>query len=374
LYDTAADDVVNMRDLSTTFESPDGTSYAVTGNFEDIRPLSVVGGRDTIWIYDTPRNDELRYSPAGYSLFQNDQRQFAWRFFRFYSVNVRASAGYDVATLYDTLATEEFFGANAANGLVTYTNVPREFSLYVMTFDRFILFGGAGERNLINFTPQWPPQFAWVASNYIPMSKYYAGLAPGADANNPLALKNATLVFTVAGATPLQRLRNIVLLRDRRLAGVTDPIQLALLLRDHVHQQIDSGTSTPYLQYLDPYSRYLATCVWKAERVYCGGISLIYADLLRAFGLEVRMVNLTVGDGVKFHGAVEFRLGGSWAAMDPTFNVTFRGADGGLLSYAEMQAGTPYTISRDGFGYKVRLDISKYPVPYSEFLRVITYW
>ena len=50
LYDTAADDVVNMTEGYTTFESPDGTFFAVTDNFEDIRPLSVVGGRDSIWI------------------------------------------------------------------------------------------------------------------------------------------------------------------------------------------------------------------------------------------------------------------------------------------------------------------------------------
>jgi hypothetical protein len=60
--------------------------------------------------------------------------------------------------------------------------------------------------------------------------------------------------------------------------------------------------------------------------------------------------------------------------MDPTYNVSFIGADGTTrLSFADIQAGVPFTISRDGYTSRPQAIIETYPLTIQQFCNTITY-
>jgi hypothetical protein len=70
---------------------------------------------------------------------------------------------------------------------------------------------------------------------------------------------------------------------------------------------------------------------------YCGSFSHVLARALQRAGIDAKLAQMLVGDVWGGHIVVAALIGGRWVALDPLYDVAFRGADGSLLGFEELQ-------------------------------------
>ena len=168
------------------------------------------------------------------------------------------------------------------------------------------------------------------------------------------------------------KIRALSLALDPALGQITDPLTLAIALRDFVNHRywLGAGPINPWSGE-DPYSRFLAALVYRTQPILCQGVQIVFADVLKAFHIPARYVSLYAPDGNN-HATTEAWIGGHWIAMDATFDVSFVSLSGRYLSYAQLRT-TRYIVEHNGTQSQPRIPFEFYTVPLSEFLTTITY-
>lgn len=158
----------------------------------------------------------------------------------------------------------------------------------------------------------------------------------------------------------MAELKRVALLVDDELSRPKDKVELAVRLRDHVHQRVCMGTPPKWYPY-DPYRRYHECIIARREPVLCDGMAILFCDLCKAFGLRARKVELHAESAASqgrapldMHASAEVLLGDDFVAMDPTFNCCFR-ADGRLLGYDDLKTGISYEIDENGCQPRLRI-------------------
>lgn len=117
-----------------------------------------------------------------------------------------------------------------------------------------------------------------------------------------------------------------------------DTLQKAIELRDLAHHKIALAYNNVDWNSYNPVDNLEQSL--KGELSYghyCGGISYTYQDMLAAFGIKSRNIQLIASaGGIDTHVSTEVFINGRWIVMDPTFNLSFR-INGAHVGYAELQ-------------------------------------
>ncbi len=357
LVDTAGLDKVFLAENWATLHSADGLTETGLGRFRKVHVRSQTGGAiDEIRISDSAANDKLVFAPLGKSQFQNSVGTRVATFEGFEFVATNFSKGFDTATLFDTEGIDMFYGpSQPGSNAATLTNQNRQYLAHVYNADNIVLSGRVGESNYFNVLTKAPAPYRLATANFVPASTLYTGMRRYSEAQ------------------ALGMLKQLALARDPRLRSAKSDFDLAVLLRDHVHREALVGSNSERWTSLDPYFRYVFAAVLRYERVICGGYSILYYDLLRAFGLPVRIVSLFAANGHNNHASNEVFLGGKWIVMDPTYNISLRTANGQYLGYGEA-AAVPFVFEHNGKPpAEPRLVVEKLSFAFRNYLYKIEY-
>ena len=149
-------------------------------------------------------------------------------------------------------------------------------------------------------------------------------------------------------------------------------LEKAKILRNYVNQNISIGVNSQAWTHLSPKNRFMACFVYRTEPVICGGMAILYRDLLTEFGIQSRFVYMWLEGLVDSHVSVEVNINGKWIASDPTYNFVVRSKEGVLLQYEEMRT-IPWDTDHEGTTFRHRMNYITYPYPYSSYLRHIAY-
>ncbi len=84
---------------------------------------------------------------------------------------------------------------------------------------------------------------------------------------------------------------------------------------------------------------------------YCGSFAQVLARTLQRDGFEVKVGQMRVGELWGGHIIVLAKVGDRWIALDPYFDVAFRGADGRVLGVDEIRDGWDAVRSQCPPGY-----------------------
>lgn len=348
LYDSPGDDLAVMTPATAYFaKNPNNvatTPYESASGFDQVTANASAGGYDTLSATGSTGNDALFFTPrGGYLRGPNFSNWFAG----FEVHNVQGAGGQDIATLQGSPDADIYTGSGANGRLTTLT---AKFELNISKFNKVSL-SGAGGLNVITLAKL---NYAIAYPGFIPISSFLRG--------------------PMDRAHSLAMLKQIATAVDPALARVKDPTTLAIMLRNDVHNGIRLGVTTPLWQRNDAYDRYIQAVLTQQEGSICGAMQILYVDLLQAFGLKGRYVGLFANDiNHNTHATVEVLLGGQWVVMDPTFNVSFIGNDGKRLSYAAIQAGASFTVSRDGMVSRPMWLLENYGITIQELCYRITY-
>jgi hypothetical protein len=334
-----------MTPAGSVLQNRRGDYRLEAAGFASVTARAPAGPGDAVTLLGSGGGDTFVSRPADGWL--SHALKFELRFSGFEQVQARVAGPGSVANLYDGPGSDTYLGAGDVGTLLGDAVEGR--STTVRGFAQVNVHG--------------------TGLNVLRLSPVTHGLsAPG-------FVPPAALVFDA----PLPRdwalywMRQVALQVDPLLATAPNPLILAARLRDHVYRRVVVGANRPQWGALDAYERYLRAVVTREEPLICGGMSIVYADLCAAFGLEARYVGLYAADGFNTHASVEVRIGGRWFVMDPTFNVSFTTPAGLLLSFAEMQQGVPYRVSRNGLDARPQLVLERYPVPLSLLLNRLEY-
>jgi hypothetical protein len=156
------------------------------------------------------------------------------------------------------------------------------------------------------------------------------------------------------------------------------PLDLALALRDMVYRMVplprDIPGKQPATNFIDlPKTVSLALLDDKVGHS-CGGLTIVYLTLLKAFGIDARYVGLfhevvDAADPVISHATVDVLIDGRWVALDPTFNFSIR-AGGERIGWEEARAlvldGEPITFDTDGYALLPRRSVGEYRYPLTD--------
>ncbi len=74
----------------------------------------------------------------------------------------------------------------------------------------------------------------------------------------------------------------------------------------------------------------------------CGDACHVLGRALLTAGLEIRLVQMKVGDVYGGHIVMEVLIDGRWVVFDPSCNLSFRNPDGSLATFAEIGDNLPY--------------------------------
>lgn len=348
LYDSPDDDLAVMTPTTAYFaKNPNNvatTPYERASGFRQVTASASSGGYDTLAATGSAGNDALFFTPrSGYLRGPNFNNWFAG----FEVHNVQGAGGQDIATLQGSPDADIFTGSGVNGRLTTLT---AKFELNISKFSKVVV-SGAGGLNVITLAKL---NYAIAYPGFIPISNFLRGPMDRAHA--------------------LVALKQIAIAVDPALARVKDPTTLAIMLRNDVHNGIRLGVTTPLWQRNDAYTRYIQAILTQQEGSICGAMQILYTDFLQAFGLKGRYVGLFANDiNHNTHATVEVLLGGQWVVMDPTFNVSFIGTDGKRLSYAAIQAGATFTVSRDGMTSRPGWLLENYGVTIQQLCYRVTY-
>src|SRR5262249_10232613 len=145
-----------------------------------------------------------------------------------------------------------------------------KYEVNINGFSNVWLAGTSGGLNVITLTT---PSYAITAPGFAASQNYVF--------NGPLSRPMA-----------LYWLRQIVVQIDPKLATAKNAETLAILLRNDVHNWIRVGANSASWGGLDAYERAVQSVLTQNEPLLCGGMQMLYADLLEAFGLQGRYVAL----------------------------------------------------------------------------------
>jgi hypothetical protein len=274
-----------MRNKATTlFLTAQGFTYVAT--------VANAGGYDTVWVTGTAGADTLYVSPS--SGYLKTWGRIDKQFVGFENVNVQGNGGTDTATLLDSRDADVYQGSGTKGRLASLT---ARYEVNIGGFSKVYLAGTSGGLNVITLTA---PSYAITAPGFAASQNYFF--------NAPLARPMA-----------LYWLKQIALQIDPKLATTTNAVSLAIMLRNDVHNWIRKGANSASWGGLDAYTRAIEATLTQREPLLCGGLQMLYTDLLEAFGLQGRYVALWAADNYNNHASVEVLLMVSgWPWTRPT--------------------------------------------------------
>ena len=346
LYDTLGYGVTVITPtegyMQNSIEAP---TFATAVGFATTRAVADSGGADTVWMYCSAGNNSLFFCPTNGSLSSPGQVD---QFSGFQDVNVVGTGSQDSATLLDSTNAGLYVGSGSSGRLSSLSGI---YVLNLSAFNNINLSGTAGGLHVITLTNL---DYTIADTGFVSSSTF------------------VTTPLTRVLALPI--LKQLAEKIDPALATTSDPTMLAILLRNDVGKGTTVGVNTAEWTGADAYEGYVQAIVTGQQPLICGGTQILYTDLLDAFGLQARYVDLFgATPAVGTHASVEVMLNNKWVAMDPTFNVSFMGANGQRLSFADIQAGVPFTVSSDGMTANPQLAIQNYPITIQQFCYRITY-
>lgn len=155
------------------------------------------------------------------------------------------------------------------------------------------------------------------------------------------------LFFLLLATTPISAvagdIKTVAELITPALATAKTDFSRALLLRDQIHRSgLDMRSEIPVAtteELSEPTRAYRLSFLENVRANACGGKAILYIAALREYGIDARVIHLysnkSVGTIVQSHASVDVKIGDTWIAMDPTFNVSLKSGDGTLLSWVE---------------------------------------
>lgn len=151
----------------------------------------------------------------------------------------------------------------------------------------------------------------------------------------------------------------------------------AVFLRNVVYRDVPMKPTPTGFVFDEPFEAWKTSTKGRAGHV-CGGLSILYMQALKAFGLQSRQIGMFASVNEKeapldSHVSVDVFADGRWVAMDPTFNISLRGADGRPLSWeearAEMLAKRGVDATDNGQGVKKKRSVARYYIGLDELVR-----
>lgn len=141
--------------------------------------------------------------------------------------------------------------------------------------------------------------------------------------------------------TELANIKLMVLQLDPSISSLTgedNKLRLAMKLRDLVYKRVPVSNQWRGIDWNNIDNFVYLALASNDKGLLCQGLSAVYSLILTSFGIEHRNVAMfeTVDPLGSNHASVEVSIDGKWVAMDPTFNVSFSGRDGSLLSWGEV--------------------------------------
>jgi hypothetical protein len=339
-----------MHSLNWSYDTVDqaGPFYSAQG-FTNVNIVANGGGHNVLWAQGSPWDDTLTFangqgvlSSAGhYTL------NFAGLQMMRFTMNQTAQHGNDVAFVSDGPGNDTFY-ARGAKG--TYLDDGNSYELFVQGFAVVNLDGSGGGINILS---QASISYQLNATNFSRGAPYYTAAPLGQ-------------------AAAMAKIHAVALQLDPSLGQITDPLTLAIALRDFVYHRFWLGYNNNTWLSLDPYNRFMEAIVVRIEGLMCTGVRIVYADLCNAFGLQARYVDMLAPSG-QGHSSSEVWINGQWIAMDATFDVSFISPDGEYLNYAQLRAGRAYLVDHNGTQSRSRPKFEEFAVPLSQLLTIVVY-
>lgn len=209
-----------------------------------------------------------------------------------------------------------------------------------------------------------PEAINYVVNRVTSLANYHVFTRTPYDRNDPIEVE-------------LENVRNMAVSIAPGIAEKGD-LEKAIILRDMVYKKvpiIDHGQSAVIDRDLD--KRVYLQLFNDEYGSLCGGLSLTYMIMLKAFGIPSRSINLLyqvkdAPDPADAHGSVDAYINGQWMAMDPTFNVSISIGDR-RLSWAEyrqqMSEDVPIRMDGDGFSPLPGRSVAEYYISMKKLAR-----
>lgn len=153
-----------------------------------------------------------------------------------------------------------------------------------------------------------------------------------------------------------------------------DTAHRAFLLRDYLFRSVPVQKTALYANFFNLWENFIFSVSEEDYGHICGGLSVTYATVLKAFGIANRHVAMFTTPTFPYdsHSTVEIWDGQKWIASDPSFNVSFLDKSGDYLSYAELreltQNGETYFRTSNGFNIPPERDIANYYITLKELM------
>lgn len=342
LEDTTDDDRVVYTD---TFSSIRSTRRLVSVDvgFKHQSAASTHGGFDAVWAYGSSGRDQVVFSPASGGAVADATNAKQFRGFR------------DVQLRLDRSDSVSFVGGGGGEvfseclGYTTFADWNRTWVVRAEGMGTLAVDGGGG----LNL------------------------LAPRPGRNYALTTTRVQTVDQLGlTGSYSDRLRQLALQLDPMLAAAPTPWDLAVRLRNHVFQNTLRERNSAAFWSKNVLQKYVDALVSQQEAVICDGSSVLYRDLLTAFGFKTRFIGLKAANNVDTHMLNEVQFDGRWIALDATFNAAFRDAKSGrLLSVSEMQARPKdFVVDGGGFATKRGRSLAEYYIPLTQLLAKVSYF
>lgn len=162
----------------------------------------------------------------------------------------------------------------------------------------------------------------------------------------------------------------------RELVEITEPsivgksgLDLALSLATFVHHKNELISENPRFIVVSRFENLFLLLNDPTYGHICGGLAITSMDLLRAYGFQVRLVQM-LAVAVDGHVAIEVLIDNRWIAIDPSFNAVFKNDQGELIGYKEIfktwrEQGKWVTHE---YINPTKLRIEDYYIPYTNLL------
>lgn len=202
-----------------------------------------------------------------------------------------------------------------------------------------------------------PDSFAYVVNRVGTLAKESLLVSTPYDAREPLAVE-------------LANVRQIALAMEPNLSGM-EPLPRALALRDLVYRKVPVKPAPTGFDYNNLDKAVFLELSNDEYGDICGGLSIVYLTLLKAFDIEARYVGMfkevtEATDPVVSHASVDVLLDGEWIALDPTFNFSIW-AEGQRIGWEAAReralANDPITFASDGYAILPGRNVYDYSDP-----------
>ncbi len=325
---------------------PNGPVFTVNG-FANLDVNGNAGGQDVLQVHGSMWNETLTVPNNGQGSFVSPGH-FTLDFAGFQVENFWANP-YSAATVDQAFLTDgpgnDTFVANGWTG--TYLDDQNLYQVFMSGFNSISVDGSNGGVNVLT---RQSVGYQLNITDFTLGATFFTGTA------NLAAIKAVTLQL------------------DPALAQVTDPLTLAIDLRDFIYQRLWVGTTDPSWLYESPYVRFVQAIVQRDVPIECQGAQILYADLAEAFGIPARYVAMYATVDGATHASDEVLIGGTWIAMDPFFDVAYVSpTTGQYLNYGQLKAGVPYVVTHNGMPERDQPNYESFPIPLQALLQDIAY-